>query len=571
MTVLPRRSFSAISFPFSSCKVKSGALSLTFMQISPKKGTLRRGNATREAFPRPTIERILHCGILACSVGLITVLGAFLNVAAAQEERPQITPGERRPAKKKDSGPRAVAVLQMSANGKSSLVPIAILINGKFWDASAYKADPVPMALDSGTVYEAEQTGSSLGLFTINGALHSNAANSQAPWIGIGAWHANGSEEPKKELQAEKVPVGIEIEDQPPRLSHTDTKTDAGPGSGMPNGASPPTSASKQPPSSPKPDSQKSEGGSNSGGDEPPRLSKPSSPSPPPTSGSGNPSGAGTSEKTHGDSKAKDAKSDQANVPASDSGAGQSGRPRLRRGKPEESFADEDVPGYSKPGASPSASSANSGQLAANPAKQGDTKLIPAISDASGPPPHSYAFEWLKGEEGDRRKQMTDLAKEQVRNYLAAQQRNKISATPTPRSPARMQKRVEPVLENVQMIAYDLWNSNQPVIVLSAEAHMPPPTQGTAHSEVQSELQYSVLLVAYPDIYNNLRKLYAGVTDKFHLDVTPRLELVDVVDADGDGRGELLFRKTSDLGTGWVIYRATADKLWKMYDSLSPL
>ena len=78
------------------------------------------------------------------------------------------------------------------------------------------------------------------------------------------------------------------------------------------------------------------------------------------------------------------------------------------------------------------------------------------------------------------------------------------------------------------------------------------------------------MLVAHPDIYNNLQKLYVGITDKYHLDVTPRLELIDVVDADGDGRGEFLFRETSDAGSGYVIYRATADTLWKMYDSLNP-
>jgi hypothetical protein len=50
----------------------------------------------------------------------------------------------------------------------------------------------------------------------------------------------------------------------------------------------------------------------------------------------------------------------------------------------------------------------------------------------------------------------------------------------------------------------------------------------------------------------------------------PRLQLVDALDADGDGRGELLFREISDNGTGWRIYRATADKLWKLFDSLSP-
>jgi hypothetical protein len=128
----------------------------------------------------------------------------------------------------------------------------------------------------------------------------------------------------------------------------------------------------------------------------------------------------------------------------------------------------------------------------------------------------------------------------------------------------------DPILEKVQMKAYDLWTNNQAVMVLSAEAHMPPPPPGAAFSAVEAEMQYSIVLVAYPDIYNNLHKIYSGVTDKYHLDITPRLELIDAVDVDGDRRGELLFREISDGSKGWVIYRATADKLWKMYDSLHP-
>ncbi len=476
----------------------------------------------------------------------------FGGNAAAQEERPQIMPGERRPAKKKDSGPRALGVLQLAANGKASLVPVAILVNGKFWDASAYKADPVPMSLDSGVVYEAMRTGSSLGLFTVGSALHNNNPNAPNPWLGTGAWHPAGMEEPTKPLKASGTPVGIEDADAAPRLTRDPSRLKRG----SEDSSAPAASAPAPKPKSP------------SGDDDRPRLTKSSassddSQSAPPAASK--PADAKTSESK------PDAKPEpKINVPTSDSGAGQGDRPTLRRGKPAESFADEDVPGYSKPGAStPSAAGKVVETTAANTK---DLQLIPAISDASGPPPHSYAFEWLKGEEDDRRKQMMELAKEQIRNYVTALAKNQISAKPaSPAAKRRAPKPEEPIFENVQMVAYDLWNSNQPVIVFSAQAHMPEPPAGTAHSETAIEMQYSVLLVAYPDIYNNLHKLYAGITDKFHLDVTPRLELIDAVDADGDGRGELLFRETSDAGTGWVVYRATGDKLWKLFDSVNPI
>ena len=244
----------------------------------------------------------------------------------------------------------------------------------------------------------------------------------------------------------------------------------------------------------------------------------------------------------------------------------------LRRGKPVAPLPEDEVPGYSKPGAYAPASP---GKVSETTACNAPLQLVPAISDASGPEPRSFAFQWLKDEEGERRQQMTTLAKEQVRAYVAAQAKARITTMSKPAGPQSARrtpaaKTKDPILENVQMTAYDLWANNQPVLVLSAEAHMPPPPPGVPQSAIDSELQYSILLVAYPDIYNNLHKVYAGVTDRYHLDITPRLELVDAVDADGDRRGELLFREISDGGSGWVIYRASQDRLWKLFDSLHP-
>jgi hypothetical protein len=410
------------------------------------------------------------------------------------------------------------------------------------------------MALESGTIYEAERSGGSQGLFTVSSALHSNAPNAQSPWIGTGSWVPAGTEKPKTSLQAEAAPVGLDTSEGPPRLTKNPSKE-------TPAASTAPASTS-----TPAPSSQPSSG------DEPPRLSKPAAPpastppasTPNPAPPQGGAPGAPQSEDKPGDAKP----ADKPRAPESDSGADVGSRPRLRRGKPAESFADEEIPGYSKPGATPSK---NTGK-APETAPAGPVQLIPAISDSGGPDPHSYGFEFLKDEEGERLQQMTAMAKQQVRTYLDAHAKARITPKATTAQASRLRtakKGPEPILSNVQMKAYDLWSSNQPVLIFSAQAQMPPAVPG-ASPGASDDLQYSILLVAYPDIYHDLRKIYSGVTDKYHLDLSPRLELIDAVDADGDGRGELLFRETSDGGSGWVIYRASADKLWKLYDSLNP-
>ena len=526
--------------------------------------------------------KILHRKVFcrgSILVALLACVASCAVIVAAQEERPQITPGERKVPRKKDAQPRAVAVLRLTASGKASLVPVAILIGGKFWDATAYKADPVPMALEPGTVYEAERAGSSLGLFTINSALHRNSINVENPWIGTGSWLPAGSETPNKALKAETAPAGIDTSDQPPRLTRNPTKeTPAKPPISPAPQSTPPPSSGDEPPrltkSSPPPSAAPSTGSTQPGQSQPGSGS-----TPPKASGDAKPGDTKPADSKPNEAKPSDAKPDsRANLPASDSGADSGDRPTLRRGRPVAPLPDDDVPGYSKPGAVASAASPAKAAIVPEAATDKDpVQMVPAISDASGPEPRSFAFDWLKDEEGERRQQMMALAKEQVRSYVET--RAKASIAPKPAGPQTAHhtlpakaatKTKDPILENVQMKAYDLWTNNQPVLVFSAEAHMPPPPAGVAHSETESELQYSIMLVAFPDTYNNLHKIYAGVTDKYHLDITPRLELVDAVDADGDRRGELLFREISDGANGWIIYRASQDKLWKMFDSLHP-
>jgi hypothetical protein len=513
--------------------------------------------------------------------GFILVwFGATAPPAVAQGrpqlKRPEQAPAEKpaEPPKKKVKGPRAVGILQLNSSGKGSLIPVAILVDGKFYDASVYKADPVPMALDSGTVYEVEQTGDSLGLFTVAGALHSKNQGSLNPWLGTGAYLLNGTEAAKTTRKAEDVPVGIDSRgsDEPPRLTRKNASKPAeapagpnaapsapttAPAAGAPAEKPAATPASSQPASGSPSGKTASQDAAQGSPAQPASVPVAASPAPPaPASTAQAPSDQASSGQTSSGQAPPSKESDNYY------------RPTLRRGKPTQAAPEEDdmSPKAAKPAAN-ATDKPGSPAAGAAPAA-GPLQLLPAISDGGGPDPRSYKFFWKPGEEDDRRTQMLALATDAVRAYATALARNRIPAKPptkaVPASRKTPAKPVQPVFENIQFHAFDVWLNYQPVIILSAEAHFPPQPGDTVAPET-----YSVTFVARTDIYGNLRKLYSGVTDKFHLDITPRLELIDAVDADGDGRGELLFRETTDAGSGYIVYRATGDTLWKMFDSLA--
>jgi len=507
------------------------------------------------------------------SVIVIVAMGLAAAPWSAGQGRPQLKRPEQgpqekppEPKKKPVKGPRAVGILQISG-GKTTLIPVAILVEKKFYDASVYKADPVPMALDRGTVYEAERSGESQGLFTISGALHSKNPGSVSPWLGAGSYLANGTEAAKTTHKAEDVPVGLDNSgDEPPRLKRGNAAKDATPAQDEPGKA---TTASGQ--TAPKdasapattPSADKSTGQASTAQSAASTERK--------TAEQGS---AGQNSSTQ--SSSNHSPGNPGSTPSAKAEAGPSAgqpkqtaenyyRPTLRRGKPTQAAPDEED-------TAPVVSNSTDGGKAMAPAPE-PVQLVAAISDAGGPEPRSYKYFWKEGEEDDRRKQMLELAAKEVKAYVNARAKGAIPAKgpvtksavaaksgSAPRKP--VVKQVEPEFENIQFQGFDLWTNNQPVMILSAEASLREGSPALAAGK------YSITLAARTDIYGNLRKLYSGVTDKFHLDVTPQLELIDVVDADGDGRGELLFRETSDVGSGFVIYRATADTLWKMFDSL---
>ena len=476
-TFLPRKSFSDTSFPFSSGKVNSGALSLTFMAESPR---------------RSTIYRNAGCALIYAAL----LLSASLSPAQfAQKET-------------RSKGPRALGLLQLAPGGKATLIPISIMVDGKFYDASAYKAAPVPMALENGTVYEAFSTGKSLGLFTVTSALTGNGR-----WLGAGTWLVAGSAPPSTGHKAESKPRE-EPEEGPPVLRKGKPKS--------PDDAQPPESK----PAETKPADTKP-------ADTKPAESKPATASQAPSAPPVPPAAAPAPPASEPASPPEDAD-----------------RPALRRGVPPKNRGTPTKPVPPAPAARHATPAAATKPPAAASAKP-NVQLVPAVSDAAGPEPRSYAYDMKPEEEQTFRKKILALAAEELRKKA---QEIEPAASQAPRKRAGATKPAPPNFEDVNLRVLDVSSSNEPLLVLTAKAVLP------------QNAEHYITLVARSDLYGELRKLLSAITDPTHLDVTPRMEFIDAVDADGDSRAELLFREISDGGTAYAIYRVGADQLWPLYE-----
>jgi hypothetical protein len=375
-------------------------------------------------------------------------------------------------------GPRALGLIQLFPNGKAHLIPVAITVDGKFFDAGSYKGSPVPMALDFGVVYEGLRSGVSQGIFTIT-----QPGQASHVWIAEGTWLPAGTKAPEKGKKYETPK--IEDKDAPPRLHRGDAK---------PAEAAPPEKPATPPPAA-----------------KPQETAKVMEPPPP---------------------------------------VEDPNRPILRRGKPDpaarrvlvKNFDEEAVPG-------------KSGQDS-----KSTVQIIPAISDAAGPDPRPYNFELRAGEEAAYRKKMLELASTEL---------TKANAVPPEIQPAKSHKvpsvrKLPPAtFDDVHLRIFDLSNSNDPVLILSAKTRSPATAGARSPTETEGE---EITLVARTNLDGDLRRLFFAHTDPRNLHISPHMELIDAIDADGDGRGELLFRRTSDAGTSYAIYRASADRLWPLYE-----
>jgi hypothetical protein len=453
---------------------------------------------------------------------------------------------------------RATAVVEVTTDstGKvtTRVVPVTVLDEGQFQDASIYKATPRPMALENGIVYEAQTSGIPVANTTILSGANSNG------WTALGRWQVVTAA-PKK---SDTPPPVVTTNDRP-TLHHraesgsTDSSASAPSGSSgsspssssddrptlhRPTDSSPSASGTPSPSATPTPSPSSTSPSSTS--DDRPTLHRPTESAP---SASPSPTPSAASQTTTSQSPADNSQSN--NAPSAQ--AEDPDRPTLRR----RNSAEQGSPAPQSPQSKPtqvetSSPATKTSATAPGTTAPGITKTFVAVSDTTPTDVRSFDFQWKPGEAEPMELKMRKLALAQIPKEHTQVQVTKEETQLTPKS-----------LKNVVIRSFDLDLSNDAVIVLSAE--IPATVPSTKESSAKFISRY-VTVIARVDFDGEPQKILASVTDSSRLDVTPRLELIDAVDVDGDGIAELLFRQYGYDEKSFVVYsvgHSTATKLFE--------
>ncbi len=457
---------------------------------------------------------------------------------------------------------RAVGVYEWTGDRTkpvaSRLIPVTIYIDGTLQDADVYLARPVPLALDSGTVYEVDKAGVPEGTLDMLYASHLQAADAADSyddgWFGYGTFVPPPAPKKVVALKESKQPMAISgvvdpDSDRPTMIRRHPAAADSAgnaPKSGTSAGSSP------APPDDP----------------DRPHLTKRTDSTTAPASQ--------TSDRTPGSAPAPgDSGADKA---ASSTGtasnpAGDPDRPTLKRRSPEEAKkARREAEQSSAYGLATSLNDDPNrpklhygrGQQALTEADLPKLKGLPpglhqavAVSDAKNRPPHDFSRPWEDDQErASVLAKMQALARAQLAAYkgpTAAATPPSASSTPakrTPNSKARRAKAAaapppEPLLDE-QLNGYTLSYGGDATYVYMAH------TQGDG-----AALRY-VTVVAQMDGFGDLKPAIQSVTDAAHLDRTPWMRLVDVVDADASNRASLLFELRGQSARQFALYRVIA-------------
>jgi hypothetical protein len=436
-------------------------------------------------------------------------------------------------AKPQKRGPRAIAVLEFLPGKGMRLVPVALWIDGHYNDASLYGANPEPMALQPDTMYEVLDTGERAGWFTVT-----------APHEDNGTWVADGRWKPKQALDEQ---IAERAAKQPKAKAPSMSNDDQGPPVLRRPGSSDSSSTSSKGGSS----SPSSASGSQSAGTvnaPPPGNDDPDRPTLKVPKQQSSTTADTTDQNRNSDSSKAPASSQ--NVPSSAANdESDPNRPLLRRGKSPASSEDSKAQPAPAPKAAPTSVSAKAGphgSVSQPLAEAQRLRSFPAISDAGDIETRSLLYAMPENERQNQMARMSGLAMEELRKFSS--QHN----LPPPAKTATL---LAPDLR-----AFDLDYTNSPTLVLSAKLPFATPKARAGEST------YFVTVVAREDVNGIPQKIFASTTTSNYLDAFPHMEIVDAVDADANGRGDLLFRQYSDTGINYSLYRVYPYQMVKIFE-----
>ncbi len=227
-------------------------------------------------------------------------------------------------------------------------------------------------------------------------------------------------------------------------------------------------------------------------------------------------------------------------------------RPVLRRGQPAAQSASGSAnaenqqtgtPTPAKPGATDTATTGPIAAAKASPAP----RAYAAISDAGNYETRSLLYGMAAGERQSLGEPMSRMAMDEIRKYAGKHNGPSIPKTAN--------------ITEYDLRGFDLDYSNSPTLVLSAKLPVAP-----AKAMPTKEFDYFVTVVARVDVNGTPQKIFSVVSDSNHLDAYPRMQIIDAVDADANGRGDLLFRQYSDIGISYALYRVFPYQMEKIFE-----
>lgn len=390
---------------------------------------------------------------------------------------------------------RATAVLEFTGDlrsiKESRLVPIAVWDGVQYQPGGLYLAQPAPLAVLSGTQYELEADGKAQGYFNV-----SDAEDLAGLWIGVGSFAA-----PAAPASAHpKAPNGhaYEIKEADPNKPHFAHV----PESDNPDGT---------------PKNSQSQQGAEAG--QPTLHSRPS----------GDSSSAGSAPNAQG-SHSGDVDPDRPTFHHRAETSQASGASTMP--------VDPNRPRLSYVAPDSQAKLAKPDALFGMPA---DMKQVAGVSDSNAIDTQSFTYSWAAPEDAQKMEAALETAAEQA------------VAPPAPASPPAKPKTTHvtrhktappplpPALSDEEFHAFGLTFGGGATMVFTARTTAAP--------------EKYVTIIAQPDFYGKAQILLKQVANADDLDVTPHMRLVDAVDTEGNGRGDLIFELRGQTYRQFAIYR----------------